>query len=175
MKERRGLFEAIFGKKPQKTDGYTEYKLLNSYQSNFVPFSGNAWEVNMVRAAVHSFARRAATVQPRHIRRGDGKVLDVESSTYNNILQFKPNPTTTAYKFYYRLAAQYKLYNNAFAYPVWNEATGRTTLPYTPAPVIIPSLTTSRSEGSILRLSSTKRTSGTAIYTEIFKNAALTK
>ena len=79
----------------------------------------------MVRAAVHSFARRAATVQPRHIRRGDGKVLDVESSTYNNILQFKPNPTTTAYKFYYRLAAQYKLYNNAFAYPVWNEATGR--------------------------------------------------
>ena len=105
MKERRGLFEAIFGKKPQKTDGYTEYKLLNSYQSNFVPFSGNAWEVNMVRAAVHSFARRAATVQPRHIRRGDGKVLDVESSTYNNILQFKPNPTTTAYKFYYRLAA----------------------------------------------------------------------
>ena len=111
MKERRGLFEAIFGKKPQKTDGYTEYKLLNSYQSNFVPFSGNAWEVNMVRAAVHSFARRAATVQPRHIRRGDGKVLDVESSTYNNILQFKPNPTTTAYKFYYRLAAQYKLYN----------------------------------------------------------------
>lgn len=125
MKERRGLFEAIFGKKPQKTDGYTEYKLLNSYQSNFIPFSGNAWEVNMVRAAVHSFARRAATVQPRHIRRGDGKVLDVESSTYNNILQFKPNPTTTAYKFYYRLAAQYKLYNNAFAYPVWNEATGR--------------------------------------------------
>ena len=125
MKEIRGLFEAIFGKKPQKTDGYTEYKLLNSYQSNFVPFSGNAWEVNMVRAAVHSFARRAATVQPRHIRRGDGKVLDVESSTYNNILQFKPNPTTTAYKFYYRLAAQYKLYNNAFAYPVWNEATGR--------------------------------------------------
>ncbi len=125
MKERRGLFEAIFGKKPQNLDGYTEYKLLNSYQSNFVPFSGNAWEVNMVRAAIHSFARRAATVKPRHIRRGDGKITDVESSSYNNILQFQPNPTATAYKFYYRLAAQYKLYNNAFAFPVWNEATGK--------------------------------------------------
>lgn len=55
------------------------------------------------------------------------------------------------------------------------EITGRTTLPCMPVPVIIPSPTTSRSEGSILRLSSTKRTSGTAIYTEIFKNAALTK
>lgn len=119
MAEKRGLFEAIFGKRPQSGEGYTEYKLLNSYQSNFIPFSGNAWEVNTVRAAIHSFARRAATVQPRHIRRGDGKMLDIEDSVYNNILQFQPNPQTTAYKFYYRLAAQYKLYNNAFVYPVW--------------------------------------------------------
>lgn len=119
MRERRGLFEAIFGKrKPQDLNGYTEYKLLNSYQSNFIPFSGNAWEVNTVRAAIHSFARRAATVQPRHIRRGDGKMLDV-TSELNNILQYQPNPYTTAYKFYYRIAAQYKLYNNAFVYPVW--------------------------------------------------------
>lgn len=124
MKEKRGLFEAIFGRKPQNLNGLAEYKLLNTYQSNFIPFSGNAWEVGIVRAAVHSFARRAATVQPRHIRRGDGAMADVDSSI-NNILQFKPNPTTTAYKFYYRLAAQYKLYNNAFAFPVWNETTGK--------------------------------------------------
>ena len=125
MKEKRGLFEAIFGRKPQALEGYTEYKLLNSYQSNFIPFSGNAWEVNTVRAAVHSFARRAATVQPRHIRRGDGKLLDVEDSSLNYILQYQPNPLTTAYKFYYRIAAQYKLYNNAFIFPVWNEYTGK--------------------------------------------------
>ena len=130
MQEKRGLFEAIFGKKPQNTEGYTEYKLLNSYQSNFVPFSGNAWEVNTVRAAVHSFARRAATIQPRHIRRGDGKLLDVEDSPYNFILQKQPNPLNTAYKFYYRMAAQYKIYNNAFAFPVWNEYTGKLTALY---------------------------------------------
>lgn len=125
MKERRGLFETIFGKKPQKTEGYSEYKLLNSYQSNFIPFSGNAWEVNTVRAAVHSFARRAATIQPRHIRRSDGKLCDVENSELNYILQTQPNPHTTAYKFYYQLAAQYKIYNNAFAFPVWDEYTGK--------------------------------------------------
>lgn len=118
MKERRGLFETIFGRKPQKTDGYTTYKLLNSYTSSFVPFDGGAWDVNTVRAAIDSFARRAATVQPRHIRRGDGKLIDV-TSEMNNILQFAPNPHTTAYAFYYRIAAQYKLYNNAFVYPVW--------------------------------------------------------
>ena len=118
MREKRGLFEAIFGKrKPQDLNGYSEYKLLNSYQSTFVPFSGNAWEVNTVRAAIHSFARRAATVQPRHIRRGDGKMLDV-TSELNNILQYQPNPYTTAYKFYYRIAAQYKLYNIAKLYKI---------------------------------------------------------
>lgn len=125
MKERRGLYELIFGKEPPREQGFTEFRLLNSYQTNFVPFSGNAWEVNTVRAAIHSFARRAARVQPRHIRKGDGKLQDVEGSNLNYILQYQPNPLTTAYKFYYRLAAQYKLYNNAFIFPVWNEYTGK--------------------------------------------------
>ena len=123
--EHRGFFETIFGKKEQHLDGFTEYKLLNSFQSSFIPFSGNAWDVNTVRAAVHSFARRAAAVAPRHIRRGDGKVLEVEDSSINNILQFQPNPYNTAYAFYYRLAANYKIYNNAFVFPVWNEVTGK--------------------------------------------------
>lgn len=125
MKERRGLYELIFGKEPPREQSFTEFRLLNSYQTNFVPFSGNAWEVNTVRAAIHSFARRAARVQPRHIRKGDGKLQDVEGSNLNYILQYQPNPLTTAYKFYYRLAAQYKLYNNAFIFPVWNEYTGK--------------------------------------------------
>lgn len=120
MKEKRGLFETIFGRKgPQDLQNYGEYRLLQSYSSTFIPFSGDAWDVNTVRAAIDSFARRAATVQPRHIRRGDGKVVDV-TSELNNILQFRPNPMRTAYQFYYRLAAQYKLYNNAFVYPVWS-------------------------------------------------------
>ena len=119
MKERRGLFETIFGKRPQKTGGYSEYRLLNSYTSTFIPYSGDAWNISTVRAAIDSFARRAATVQPKHIRRGDGKLIDV-TSELNNLLQYAPNPQTTAYKFYYRLAAQYKLYNNAWVYPVWS-------------------------------------------------------
>lgn len=123
MKEKRGLFEIIFGKKkPAELSATDTFKLLNTWQSYFTPFSGNAWNVNTVRAAIHSFARRAAKIQPRHIRRSDGKVTDATSGI-NNILQFKPNPYSTAYKFYYRIAAQYKLYNNAFIFPVW-EPTG---------------------------------------------------
>lgn len=121
MPQKRGLFQKIFGK--EKNVAGTQYKLLNTYQTYFTPFSGNAYEVNTVRAAIDGFARRAATVHPRHIRRGEGKLADVKSK-YNRILQFKPNPYTTAYKFFYRIATQYKLYNNAFVYPVWNPITG---------------------------------------------------
>jgi len=118
--QKRGLFQTIFGNKQQEGKNYTQFKLLNSYQTQFIPFTGNAWDVNTVRAAVHSFCRRAATIQPRHIRRGEGKFIEV-NSPYNQLLRNAPNPYTTAYKFYYRMAAQYKLYNNAFAYPVWDE------------------------------------------------------
>lgn len=123
MPQKRGLFNKIFGKVKNAIQYGTSYKLLNTWQSTFIPFSGNAYEVNTVRAAIDGFARRAATVHPRHIRRGEGKLADVKSK-YNRILQFKPNPYTTAYKFYYRIATQYKLYNNAFVYPVWNPLTG---------------------------------------------------
>ncbi|OGO90335.1 MAG: hypothetical protein A2Y17_12260 [Clostridiales bacterium GWF2_38_85] len=118
VKEKRGLFQTIFGKAEQKPLEYSQYKLLNSWQSTFVPFTGNAWDVNLVRSAIDAFARRAATICPRHVRRGNGKINDVDSSL-NRLLQFNPNPYTTAFKFYYRAAAQYKLYNNAFIYPIW--------------------------------------------------------
>ena len=120
---KRGLFEIIFGKN-KNANTAEQYHLLNTYQTLFAPFSGNAYDINTVRAAVDAFARRCADVRPRHIRRGEGKFADVANSRYNSLLQFRPNPYTTAYKFYYRLATQYKIYNNAFVYPVWNAATG---------------------------------------------------
>ena len=71
-----GLFQKIFGKdnSPQ-VNMQGVYKLLNTWQSSFVPFSGNAYDVNTVRAAVDAFARRVAKVQPRHIRR-TGDVIE---------------------------------------------------------------------------------------------------
>ena len=117
--ERRGLFETIFGKKKQPDKEYSQFRLLNSYQTQFVPFSGNAWDVDIVRAAIHSFARRAAVVSPQHIRYNGGRVDPVKDEM-NYILQFQPDLTSTAYKFYYRMATQYKLYNNVFVYPTFD-------------------------------------------------------
>lgn len=119
-----GLFQKIFGKRPVKqTEYYTEYHLLNSVLSSFREFCGNAWYDDKVRSAVDSFARRAAVVQPRHIRRNDGAEIPV-SDSLNRLLQFAPNPYSTAYEFYYRLAANYKINNGAFVYPDWDPVSG---------------------------------------------------
>lgn len=121
-----GLFQTIFGRRPASATGHgqlAEFRLLNGYDNSFTAFSGNAWSDDKVRAAVDSFARRAAVVQPRHIRRNDGKEIPV-SDNLNRILQFEPNPYSTAYKFYYRLAANYKIFNGAFIFPVWDQFTG---------------------------------------------------
>lgn len=128
--EKRSLFQRIFGKKkPQHNGEYEVCKLLNSWQTRFTPFSGNAYAEAQVRTAVHTFAKRAACVKPRHVRYNEAKKCyeDVKKSNVQRLLNSKPNTTATAYKLFYRAATQYKLYNNAFLYPVYeyNEFTKR--------------------------------------------------
>lgn len=119
--EKRGLFEKIFGKyRDTGSIPYSQYKLLNTWNSTFTPYNGNAWNESAVRAAVDGFARRAAVVCPKHIR-DDGNTITPASGRINYLLQSRPNPYSTAYKMFYRLAAQYKLYNNAFLYPLYGE------------------------------------------------------
>ena len=97
-----GLFEKIFGKKPQPPQqNLSTFQLLNTYTSTFTPFSGNAWADDKVRAAVDSFARRAAVVQPKHVRKNDGRSVEINDSL-NRVLQVRPNPYNTA-----RNAGQY--------------------------------------------------------------------
>lgn len=121
VNEKRGLFQMIFGGKKDDDRSYSAYKLLSSWESSFVPYSGNAWDINTVRAAVDAFARRVATAKPRHVR-VTPETTEAVNDYYDRILQFKPNPYMTASEFYYKLAAQYQLYNNAIAYPVYDES-----------------------------------------------------
>lgn len=118
-----GLFEKIFGKK-ESPRSLSTFQLLNSYTSTFTPFSGNAWADDKVRASVDAFSRRAAVVKPKHVRMNDGKAVEVNDEI-NRILQFRPNPYNTAYSFYYRCAANYKVYNYACVFPIWDEFTGK--------------------------------------------------
>ena len=115
----RGLFEAVFGKRPTSGSSLPAFRLLSSYDSSFTPFNGRAWDIGTVRAAVDAWARNAAKIQPRHIRRAGGR-RETVSDSVERILRVRPNPYMTAYAFYYRVAAQFIVYNNAFILPVFD-------------------------------------------------------
>lgn len=122
MKERRSLFQTIFGSKGREQGkDYSVYRLLSSWESTFTPYSGNAWDINTVRSAVDAFARRVSTAQPRHVRQ-TGETTEAVHDSLERILQFRPNRYMTASELYYKLAAQYMVYNNALAYPVFDDA-----------------------------------------------------
>jgi len=116
-----GLFEKIFDKALERVTQTTHYKLLESWNSSFTPFNGNQWNISHVRSAVGAFARNAAKVLPKHIRRGGGTFQEVNGNL-KEILQRRPNPYMTAYAFYYKIACQYKLTNNAFIWPKYDTA-----------------------------------------------------
>ena len=115
-----GFFEKIFGKPKEKGTQFVDFKMLNTFDTSFTTFSGNEWDISTVRAAVTTFAKHAAKITPRHIRRSDGTYKFVEGE-YDRILQYAPNPYMNAYNFYYKIAVNYKLNNNAFIYPVWED------------------------------------------------------
>lgn len=90
-------------------------EVMNGSPAIFTPFSGNAYESDIYRAAVDSIARNAAKLKPVHVvtieqQRKDG------DSVLNRILQVRPNPYMSAYDMIYKLVTHYYLYNNAFAY-----------------------------------------------------------
>lgn len=117
--KQRGLFTTIFGQKekPKETTAtdFNLYSLLNSFNSTYYQNTGNAWDMNEVRSAVDAFSRNFAKLKGKHIRPGK-----TGTSKIDRLLNYKPNPQMEAYSFYYKVAANLKLTNNAFIYPEYS-------------------------------------------------------
>jgi len=102
--------------KPKKqTEKVEHVEVMSGSPAIFTPFSGDAYESDIYRAAVDSIARNAAKLKGTHVitiqqQRKDG------DNYLNRILQVRPNPYMTAYDMLYKLVTHYYLYNNAFAY-----------------------------------------------------------
>lgn len=109
-----GIFDKLFKKtkQPVKT---VRAELLSNSAAIFTPFSGDAYESDIYRAAVDAIARNAAKLRGTHVI-----ILEQQrkpgDNNLNRILQVRPNPYMTAYDMLYKLVTHYYLYNNAFAY-----------------------------------------------------------
>ncbi len=88
------------------------FKVLETYRPAFTSFEGGMYEMDLTRAAIHSFATHVTKLKPQ-IKGSGNQALE-------RILQFQPNPLQDATKFLYRLATIFQMQNNAFIVPLKN-------------------------------------------------------
>jgi hypothetical protein len=106
-----GLFDKLFPKAAQnkKIEGY--FKTLNAYTPVFTTYQGGLYEMELTRAAIHSFASLCSKLKP-----------EIQGNAYKNLektLQFKPNPYMDTTKFIYRLATILSVDTTAFIIPLY--------------------------------------------------------
>ena len=105
-----GVFETIF-KRPKadiKADGY--FKMLNGYTPVFTSAPESLYEMELTRAAIHSFASFCSKLKP--------EVQGSARRDLERILQFRPNPFMDTAKFLYRTATILSVNNTVFIVPV---------------------------------------------------------
>jgi len=91
------IFQRLFGRPRQPdTTTTTRAEVLSGSPAFFTPFSGNAWENDIYRAAVDAIARNAGKLKGRHIVNYQGQRKDGDP-VLNRLLQVQPNPYMTAY------------------------------------------------------------------------------
>jgi HK97 family phage portal protein len=90
-------------------------EVMSGGPAYFSPFSGDAYESDIYRAAVDAIARNCAKLKPTHVVTLDKQRKEGDPQL-NRILQVRPNPYMSAFDMLYKLVTHYYLYNNAFAY-----------------------------------------------------------
>ena len=106
-----GLFEKIFKKEKALTALHGYFKTLTAYTPCFTSFEGGLYEMELTRAAIHTFAAHCSKFKP--------EVKGAVSRSLDRALQFKPNPYMDTSKFLYRLATIFSVNNNAFIVPMY--------------------------------------------------------
>ena len=117
-----GFFTRIKNMIKDRNPTETVVKLVRESGNGVYTWSGELLDSGDVRAMVRPFTQAAGKFDAKHIRETvekDGKTdIKVNPEPYIRILLAEPNPIMTGAAFRQRLAWQYMLKNNAFAYIV---------------------------------------------------------
>jgi hypothetical protein len=109
-----GLFESIFKKPRNNLDTNGFFEMLNGYIPSFQGAPQSLYEMELIRAAIHSFASFCSKLKP-----------EIAGSAHKNLekaLQFKPNPFMDTSKFIYRIATILSVNNTAFIVPLEDDS-----------------------------------------------------
>ena len=109
-----GLFDSIRKKEKIESKVESYFKTLNAYAPTFTTFEGSIYEMELTRAAIHSFATHCSKLKPEV--KGSG------NQALERMLQYKPNPLMDTKKYLYRLATSYAVDNTAFIAPLFDRS-----------------------------------------------------
>lgn len=113
--EKRGLFERLFGKRDDKKN-YSQYKLLSSSSSTFVPWDGNIYNNDIVRSCIRPKEKAIGKLKPLHLRTDKNGEIKINSNSQIKYLLRYPNEYMSMQKLLEKLVIQRELSNNAFAF-----------------------------------------------------------
>ena len=108
-----GLFDFLFGKRPKPTGQYQDFKMLTGYAPHFSQWGGDAYQNELVRAAIGARAT--------HISKLKVETQGSARRALQGKLKHGPNQFQTWSQFLYRLSTMLDVHNTAFIVPIWDE------------------------------------------------------
>ena len=107
-----GLFDSIKRKETIEEKVQNYFQTLTAYAPVFTTFEGSLYEMELTRAAIHSFATHCSKLKPEV--KGSG------NQAFERMLQYKPNALMDTKKYLYRLATTYMVDNTAIIAPLFD-------------------------------------------------------
>lgn len=114
-KEKRSLFNMIFGNKVQNMVNETTLKLLSGYNATYTDISENIEDNIIARECINTIATHCAKMMPKHYQQ-NGELKNHISGQINYIISVKPNPFMTTYDFIYKTVSLLLAQNNEYIY-----------------------------------------------------------
>lgn len=113
-KEKRSLFNIIFGNKKQKIYEQT-LQLMSGFNATYTDISENIKDNIIAKECINAIATHCAKMMPRHYER-NGQLKTEINGDINHIISCKPNPYMTVYQFLYKAVSLWLSQNNEFIY-----------------------------------------------------------
>ena len=102
-KEKRSLFNFIFGKKADKQNQsmtQTQFQLLSGWNTQFSTLPEGTYNSKVARQAIDRIATHCAKLVPKHIQ---GNITNNIKGDINFLLSNQPNPIMNTFDFIYRI------------------------------------------------------------------------
>ena len=114
-KERRNLFNFIFGNKNNKKENITQtqFQLLSGWNTQFSTLPEGTYNSKVARQVIDRIATHCAKLVPKHIQ---GNITNNIKGDINFLLSNQPNPLMNTFDFIYRIISLLYTDCNAFVY-----------------------------------------------------------